>query len=91
MGKSYRKNPIFKNTTADSDRSGKQIGNRKLRGEVKHALKNYDAVSEDDLVLPEPDEVYNAYNFDSDGKHYDHNVKLKRSTWNRGPDKREIE
>jgi hypothetical protein len=42
-------------------------------------------------VLPEPDEVYNAYNFDSDGKHYDHNVKLKRSSWNRGPDKREIE
>lgn len=91
MGKSYRKNPIFKNTTADSDRSGKQIGNRKLRGATKHALKNYDVDSDDDLVLPEPDEVYNAYNFDSDGKYYDHNVKLKRSSWNRGPDKREIE
>ena len=91
MGKSYRKNPIFKNTTAESDRSGKQIGNRKLRGEVKHALKNYDMDSDDDLVLPEADEVYNVYNFDSDGKHYDHNVKLKRDSWNRGPDKREIE
>ena len=84
MGKSYRKNPIFKNTTAESDKASKKIGNQKLRGATRAALKNYDPSSEDDLILPEPNEVYNIQNFESDGKHY---VKDK---WNRGPDKRDM-
>ena len=91
MGKSYRKNPIFKNTNADSDRSSKQIGNRKLRGATRAALKNYDPELDDDLVLPEPNEVYNVYLYDSDGKHYSKDTKPKHKGWDRGPDKREIE
>lgn len=83
MGKSYRKTPIFKNTTAESDKSSKKIGNQKLRGATRAALKNYDHESEDDLILPEPNEVYNIYKYDSDGKHY-------QQGWNRGPDKRDM-
>ena len=91
MGKSYKKTPIFKNTKAESDRSSKQIGNRKLRGATREALKNYDPKSDEDLVLPEPNEVYNVYNFDSDGKHYSKDSQQKFSGWNRGPDKRDFE
>lgn len=83
MGKSYRKNPIFKNTSADSDRVGKQIANRKLRGKVREALKGYDPESEDDMVIPETDEVYDSWNFPGDGKSY-------KPSWDRGPDKRDM-
>lgn len=90
MGKSYRKNPIFKNC-GESDKTSKQIGNGKLRKATRAALKNYDRESEEDILLPEPNEVYNVHNFDSDGKHYSKDHKERFSGWNRGPDKREIE
>jgi len=41
--------------------------------------------------LPEPNEVHNIYNYDSDGKHYRHDVKPGICRWERGKDKREIE
>ena len=90
MGKSYRKNPIFKNC-GESDKSSKQIGNGKLRKATRAALKNYDIEQDDDLVLPEPDEVYNVHHHDSDGKHYSKDHKERFSGWNRGPDKRDFE
>ena len=90
MGKSYRKNPIFKNC-GESDKTSKQIGNRKLRGATRAALKNYDPELDDDLVLPEPNEVYNVHHHDSDGKHYSKDHKDRFSGWNRGPDKRDFE
>lgn len=90
MGKSYRKNPIFKNA-GESDKSSKQIGNRKLRGATRAALKNYDPEQDDDIVLPEPNEVYNVHNYDSDGKRYRPESKPNFSGWDRGKDKREIE
>jgi len=91
VGKSYRKNPIFKNTKVESDRSGKQIGNRKLRGATREILKNYDPESDEDLILPEPNEVYNVHHFDSDGKHYSKDSRPNWGGWNRGPDKRDFE
>lgn len=90
MGKSYRKNPIFKNA-GESDKSSKQIGNGKLRKATRAALKNYDVEQDDDLVLPEPNEVYNVHHHDSDGKHYSKDHKERFSGWNRGPDKRDFE
>ena len=90
MGKSYRKNPIFKNC-GESDKSSKQIGNGKLRKATRAALKNYDLEQDDDLVLPEPNEVYNVHHHDSDGKHYSKDHKERFSGWNRGPDKRDFE
>lgn len=90
MGKSYRKNPIFKNC-GESDKTSKQIGNRKLRGATRAALKNYDPELDDDLVLPEPNEVYNVHLHDSDGKHYRHDVKIGNNHWERGKDKRDFE
>ena len=90
MGKSYRKNPIFKNC-GESDKSSKQIGNGKLRKATRAALKNYDVEQDDDLVLPEPNEVYNVHHHDSDGKHYSKDHKERFSGWNRGPDKRDFE
>ena len=90
MGKSYRKNPIFKNC-GESDKSSKQIGNGKLRKATRAALKNYDIEQDDDLVLPEPNEVYNVHHHDSDGKHYSKDHKERFSGWNRGPDKRDFE
>lgn len=90
MGKSYRKNPIFKNAS-ESDKSSKQIGNRKLRGATRAALKNYDPEQDSDLVLPEPNETYNVHNYDSDGKRYRPDYKPNFGGWERGKDKREIE
>ena len=90
MGKSYRKNPIFKNC-GESDKTSKQTGNRKLRGATRAALKNYDPEQDDDLVLPEPNEVYNVHLYDSDGKHYRHDVKTGNHHWERGKDKRDFE
>lgn len=90
MGKSYRKNPIFKNS-GESDKTSKQIGNRKLRGAIRETLKSYDHQSDEDLILPEPDEVYNAYLYDSDGKHYANDSKPRHKGWDRGPDKRNFE
>lgn len=90
MGKSYRKNPIFKNT-GESDKTSKQIGNRKLRGATRAALKNYDLEQDDDLVLPEANEVYNVHHYDSDGKHYRHEAKSNTGRWERGKDKRDFE
>jgi len=90
VGKSYRKNPIFKNC-GESDKSSKQIGNGKLRKATRAALKNYDLEHDDDLVLPEPNEVYNVHHHDSDGKHYSKDHKERFSGWNRGPDKRDFE
>lgn len=87
MGKSYRKNPIFKNTTADSEKRDKQICNRKVRGATRAALKNYNPETDEDLVLPEPNEVHNVHLFDGDGKHYAYEG---RWNWDRGPDKRDL-
>lgn len=83
MGKSYRKNPIFKNTSAESDRFGKTSANRKLRGKVREALKNYDPEVDDDIVLPEVEEVSDSLDWPSDGKSY-------KPSWERGPDKRDM-
>ncbi len=90
MGKSYRKNPIFKNC-GESDKSSKQIGNGKLRKATRAALKNYDLDQDDDLLLPDANEVYNVHHYDSDGKHYQKESKPKFSGWERGKDKRDFE
>jgi hypothetical protein len=83
MGKSYRKNPIFKNTNAESDRFGKTTANRKLRGKVREVLKHYDPEIDEDIILPEINEISDEWDFPSDGKSY-------IPTWQRGPDKRDM-
>ena len=90
MGKSYRKTPIFKNA-GESDKSSKKQCNKKLRGVTREALKHYDPNSDDDLVIPEQEEVMNVWTFDSDGKHYSKDHERRFSGWDRGPNKREIE
>lgn len=83
MGKSYRKNPIFKNSNAESDRFGKTSANRKLRGKVREALKNYDPEIDEDIIIPEVEEVSDSLDWPSDGKSY-------KPSWERGPDKRDM-
>ena len=83
MGKSYRKNPIFKNTNAESDRFGKTSANRKLRGKVREVLKNYDPETDEDIIIPEVEEVSDSWDWPSDGKSY-------KPSWERGPDKRDM-
>jgi hypothetical protein len=83
VGKSYRKNPIFKNTSAESDRFGKTSANRKLRGKVREALKNYDPETDEDIIIPEVEEVSDSLDWPSDGKSY-------KPSWERGPDKRDM-
>jgi hypothetical protein len=83
VGKSYRKNPIFKNSNAESDRFGKTSANRKLRGKVREALKNYDPEIDEDIIIPEVEEVSDSLDWPSDGKSY-------KPSWERGPDKRDM-
>lgn len=83
MGKSYRRNPIFKNNNAESDRFGKTSANRKLRGKVREALKNYDPEIDEDIIIPEVEEVSDSWDWPSDGKSY-------KPSWERGPDKRDM-
>ena len=73
MGKSYRKTPIFK-IAGESDKSSKKQCNKKLRGATREALKHYDPTGDEDLIIPEQEEVMDVWTFNSDGKKYLHDV-----------------
>ena len=71
MSRSKRKNKIRGNTTADSEKQSKQKANRKLRRLTKESLKK------GNNVLPKLREVSDNWNFEKDGKKYDHDIPTK--------------
>ncbi len=90
MGKSYRKTPIFK-VAGESDKSSKKQCNKKLRGATRDALKGYDPSGDEDLIIPEQEEVMDVWTFNSDGKKYVHDVVEHKQRWERPADKRDID
>jgi len=71
MSRSYNKNPIRGNTTADSEKKDKQIANRSFRRTSKQKIKNE---KEPPLVR----ENSNVWTFDKDGKHWSVDRKVIR-------------
>lgn len=71
MSNSYRKNPIFGITVAESEKEDKQRYNRKMRRVNKHNLQAID--NDDDLEIYYPltkRDIVNVWMLDKDGKHY---------------------
>jgi hypothetical protein len=64
MSRSYRKTPIFGNTSSDSEKEDKRKANRKLRHKVKQEINRGEE------VLSDLKEVAPAWGFSKDGKHY---------------------
>lgn len=85
MGKSYRKTPIFK-VAGESDKSSKKQCNKKLRGATREALKCYDPSGDDDLIIPEQEEVMDVWTFK-----YVHDVVEHKQRWERPADKRDVD
>ena len=69
MARSRRKTPIFGNTLAESDKGDKIKANRRLRREVRLALKNGEE------EMPELRDVANIGWFAKDGKKYRDDLK----------------
>ncbi len=90
MGKSYKKTPIFK-IAGESDKSSKKQCNKKLRGATRDALKGYDPSGDEDLIIPEQEEIMDVWTFNSDGKKYVHGEPERKQRWERTTDKRDID
>jgi hypothetical protein len=83
VGKSYKKGPKFGFDNSDNFKNP----NKKLRNITRNILKSYDEDIDDDLIIPDIEEV-----FGKSDKHriYNEQVKKNPDSWNRGPDKRNM-
>lgn len=71
MARSYRKTPIFGNTSAKSEKLDKRLASRRLRAQERQALHSGDDP-------PDPRGAYNmAWDGAKDGKHYWHKAADK--------------
>lgn len=66
-------------------RSYRRVDHRALRSETRKALKGYDLEHDDELEIPDIDEVSEIKYRNQRKEQY------APKTWNRGPDKREFE
>jgi hypothetical protein len=66
MGKSFRRTPIFRNTTARSEKWGKAITHRRFRKRNKQLLKR----EMYDTLLNKPYEAFEPLGMEKDGKRY---------------------
>ena len=65
MGKSFRKTPIFGNTTAESEKKDKRLANRIFRRHNRQYLR-----VDPDRLWNNINEALNAYSMAKDGKNY---------------------
>jgi len=65
MSRSYRKTPIFGNTTAESDKPGRKIDHRRYRHYYKDKIRHEEY---DDIEPPNYKE--NPWGWPKDGKNY---------------------
>jgi hypothetical protein len=74
MSRSRRKTPICGITTASSERHDKRLANQRLRRSAKTKLRC--GLYDEDLILPELDDVSNPWEMSKDGKQrFDPNSK----------------
>lgn len=66
MSRSYKKTPIFGNTTTCSEKSDKKIAHGKFRAKLRDCLKQHRF----DECPIDMNEVSNIWDFGKDGKHY---------------------
>lgn len=83
MSRSYRKTPVFGNTTARSEKEDKRILNRTWRSKVRQLLtiaRRHDSDSLSGLILPDSHgQIMSMWGMAKDGRNYDRNFERRRN------------